>query len=116
MLEPGAPADLLVLDTARMTADVLDGCADLVELTVTRARAEDVRSLFVGGREVVADGRATGLDRPAAEAELMAQAREAGAMPPDDDLRTLQAALADYYRCGCHRHLPQTEPEKEHTP
>jgi cytosine/adenosine deaminase-related metal-dependent hydrolase len=116
VLEPGAPADLLVLDAVRMTADVLDGCADLVELTVTRARAEDMRSLFVGGREVVVEGRATGLDRPAAEAELMAQARAAGAMPPDDDLRALQAALADYYRCGCHRHLPQTEPEKEPTP
>jgi cytosine/adenosine deaminase-related metal-dependent hydrolase len=116
VLEPGAPADLLVLDAVRMTADVLDGCADLVELTVTRARAEDMRSLFVGGREVVAEGRATGLDRPAAEAELMAQARAAGAMPPDDDLRALQAALADYYRCGCHRHVPQTEPEKEPTP
>jgi len=116
VLEPGAPADLLVLDTARMTADVLDGCADLVELAVARARAEDVRSLFVGGREVVADGRATGIDRPAAETELMAQARAAGAMPPDDDLRTLRAALADYYRCGCHTRLPHPEPEKEPTP
>jgi hypothetical protein len=62
---------------------------------------------------VVANGKTTGIDRPAAEAELMAQARAAGPLPPDDDLRTLQAALADYYRCGCHTHLDRPEPERE---
>jgi hypothetical protein len=94
---------------------VLDGAADLVDLTLARARAEDVREPFRGGREVVADGSATGIDRPAAEAELMAQARAAGPLPPDDtDLRTLQAALADYYRCGCHTRLPGV-PEEEPT-
>jgi hypothetical protein len=75
-----------------------------------------VRSLVVNGRSVVEDGKTTGIDRPAAEAELMAQARAAGPMPPDADLRTLQAALADYYRCGCHRHLTAAEPEREATP
>lgn len=115
-LTEGAPADILTLDTARITADVLDGCAGLVELTVARARAEDVRSLCVNGREVVAGGKTTGLDRPAAEAELMDQVRASGATPPSDDLKTLQAALADYYRCGCHTHLAAPAPEKEHTP
>jgi cytosine/adenosine deaminase-related metal-dependent hydrolase len=115
-LTEGAPADILTLDTARITADVLDGCADLVDLTVARARTEDVRSLFVNGHEVVANGKTTGIDRPAAEAELMAQVRASGAMPPDDDLRTLQAAIADYYRCGCHTHLAAPTPEKEPAP
>jgi uncharacterized ParB-like nuclease family protein len=68
------------------------------------------------GREVVEDGRVTGIDRPAAEAELMAQARAAGRLPPDDDLRALQAALADYYRCGCHRHLRRPGAGKEQAP
>jgi cytosine/adenosine deaminase-related metal-dependent hydrolase len=110
-LETGAPADILVLDAARMTSDVLAGCAEPLDLLIARARSEDVRSLFVAGREVIRDGRVTGIDLPAAEAELMAQARAAGAMPPDDDLRALQAALADYYRCGCHR---QTAPAPAH--
>jgi cytosine/adenosine deaminase-related metal-dependent hydrolase len=112
-LTDGAPADILTLDTARITADVLDGAAGLVDLTLARARAEDVRDLIVGGRRVVADGRATGIDRPAAEAEIMAQARAAGPLPQDTELRTLQAALADYYRCGCHTRL--TVPEEEPT-
>jgi cytosine/adenosine deaminase-related metal-dependent hydrolase len=115
-LTPGAPADILTLDTARLTADVVEAEADLTALTVARARAEDVRSLVVNGRSVVEDGKTTGIDRPVAEAELMAQARAAGPLPPDADLRTLQAALADYYRCGCHRHLTAAEPEREATP
>ncbi|MCU4651795.1 amidohydrolase family protein [Roseibacterium sp. SDUM158016] len=108
-LVPGAPADVLVLDTGRITGDVLEGCADLLDLTLARARAEDVRSLLVAGRAVVADGRATGIDRPAAEAELMAQARAAGAIPPDAALERLRAALAVYYRCGCHRQIAPEE-------
>ncbi|MEM9757026.1 MAG: amidohydrolase family protein, partial [Pseudomonadota bacterium] len=104
-LTAGAPCDLLALDTARISADVLDGCADPLDLMIARARAEDVCTLLVGGRAVVSDGRVTGIDRPAAEAELIAQARASGAMPPDDDLIALQNALADYYRCGCHTHL-----------
>ncbi len=115
VLEAGAPADVLVLDSARIEGDVLDGCADPLDLVIARARAEDVRNLLVAGREVVRDGRATGIDRPAAEAELKEQARAAGAMPPDDDLRALQAALADYYRCGCHRQItPAQTPDREH--
>lgn len=110
-LSPGTPADVLVLDTARMTADVLDGCADLLDLMIARAVKADVRQLFVAGREVVRDGVATGLDLAAAEAELAAQARAAGTPPPCVDLQALQAALGDYYRCGYHRHLsaPQRE-------
>jgi cytosine/adenosine deaminase-related metal-dependent hydrolase len=115
-LVAGAPADILTLDTARLTADVVEDETDLVALAVARARTEDVRSLVVNGRTVVENGKATGIDRPAAEAELMAQARAAGGLPPDGDLRTLQAALADYYRCGCHMHLPAPAPEKEPTP
>ncbi|MFW5641533.1 MAG: amidohydrolase family protein, partial [Roseicyclus sp.] len=116
-LEAGAPADVLVLDAGRIGADVLEGSADPLDIVIARARAEDVRSLFVAGREVVRAGRATGIDRPAAEAELAEQARAAGAVPQDGDLRTLQAALADYYRCGCHRRIaPAETPDWEHAP
>jgi cytosine/adenosine deaminase-related metal-dependent hydrolase len=115
-LVAGAPADILTLDSARLTADVVEDETDLVAMAVARARTEDVRSLVVNGRTVVENGKATGIDRPAAEAELMAQARAAGGLPPDGDLLTLQAALADYYRCGCHMHLPAPAPEKEPTP
>lgn len=115
-LTAGATADILTLDTTRMTADVLDGCASLTDLTVARARTEDVRSLIVGGKIVVENGKATGIDRAAAVAEIMDQARASGAMPPSDDLKTLQAAIADYYRCGCHKHLTDRAREEEPAP
>jgi cytosine/adenosine deaminase-related metal-dependent hydrolase len=116
-LDAGAPADVLVLESGRIGGDVLEQCADPLDLVIARGRAEDVRSLFVAGREVVREGRATGIDRPAAEAELVEQARAAGALPSDGDLRTLQAAIADYYRCGCHRQIaPSRTPDREPAP
>ncbi|ROU02916.1 amidohydrolase family protein [Histidinibacterium lentulum] len=106
-LEAGAPADLLELDMSRIRADVLEDRADPVDLMIARARTEDVRTLIVGGRRVVETGRVTGIDLPAAEAELMAQARAAAGAAPD--LAPLQAAIADYYRCGCHRRIVTEE-------
>lgn len=106
-LEEGAPADLLELDMARITSDVIEDRADPVDLLIARARNEDVRTLIVGGRTVVEQGAVTGLDLPAAEAELMAQARAAAGASPD--LAPLQSAIADYYRCGCHRHIVTEE-------
>jgi len=106
-IEEGAPSDLLEIDLGRISADVLEGRADPVDLLIARARTEDVRTLIVGGRTVVENGAITGLDLPAAEAELMAQARAAAGRAPD--LAPLQAAIADYYRCGCHRHIVTEE-------
>lgn len=113
VLEAGAAADVLTLDMDRIAADVVEAEADPLDLVIARARAEDVRSLLVGGRQVVADGRATGIDRPAAESDLVDQARANGALPPDADLKALQAALADYYRCGCHTRVSAAARKKE---
>ncbi|MEM0937074.1 MAG: amidohydrolase family protein [Pseudomonadota bacterium] len=104
-IAPGAPADILTLDTARITGDILEGGADLVDLLVARARNEDVRGLHVGGRAVVVEGRATGIDRAAAEVELLAQARASGCTPLTSEDHAVRAALAAYYRCGCHTNL-----------
>jgi cytosine/adenosine deaminase-related metal-dependent hydrolase len=43
-LEAGAPADILTLDTARMTADVVEDERRPARLLIARARSEDVRS------------------------------------------------------------------------
>lgn len=113
ILGPDAPdtSDHLELDTARITEDVVDPEVELLDLVVARARAEDVRALIVNGRTVVREGRVIGLDRPAAEAELLAQARAAGPLASDPALTRLQSALTDYYACGCHRSLhPTSEP------
>ena len=71
-LAPGAAADLLVL---RREADDLLLPVDEPALLAQRATRSHVRSLVVAGREVVRDGRLTGLDLDAAQAELDAQVR-----------------------------------------
>jgi cytosine/adenosine deaminase-related metal-dependent hydrolase len=71
-LAPGAAADLLVL---RRDAEDLLLPADEPALLAQRATRGHVRHLFVAGREVVREGRLTGLDLDAARAELDAQVR-----------------------------------------
>jgi cytosine/adenosine deaminase-related metal-dependent hydrolase len=71
-LVSGAAADLLVLH--RDAADLLLP-AEEPALLAQRATRGHVRRLVVAGREVVRDGRLTGLDLDAARAELDAQVR-----------------------------------------
>ncbi len=102
-LAVGAPADLMVLDVGAMAEDVVDPDLDPLDLVLTRATRRHLRRLVVGGRAVAVDGRATGVDRPTIEAELIAQGRAAfKARPPSGLSRRLGVAVADYYRCGCH--------------
>ncbi|MGX9965520.1 amidohydrolase family protein [Roseomonas sp. F4] len=75
-LAPGAAADLLVL---RRDADDLLLPADEPALLAQRATRGHVRRLVVAGRDVVVEGRLTGLDLDAAQAELDAQARAGSA-------------------------------------
>lgn len=103
-LAPGAPADILVLDLAALDRDRLVP-VDPRALLMTRARREHVRGLWVAGRPVVADGRLTGLDQPAAEEALRAAYR--AALPATAAFRdgwpALRPALAGWYRerLGC---------------
>ncbi|MGF1627420.1 MAG: amidohydrolase family protein, partial [Alphaproteobacteria bacterium] len=109
VLEAGAPADVMLLDLAAMASDVMPGAADPVAVLLTRMTRRHLDGLVVAGRTVVAGGRCVTVDLPALEAELTAQARASwAAMPPDTGAADrLAAAIADYYRCGCHR--PQAE-------
>jgi 5-methylthioadenosine/S-adenosylhomocysteine deaminase len=96
---PGAPADLLVLDWEKLSAELVEPDVAPLELLLAKARQQHVKGLFVGGREVVRDGALTGVDLPALEAELLAVLRkEAGAVA---DVRAampeLRAALAAHY-------------------
>ncbi len=101
-VEPGAPADLLLLATDRIMADVLADRVSATELLLTRATQADVAGLWVAGRQVVAQGRCLSIDLPAIEAELITQAR-AVAGPLDSAAQDLLAeATRGYYRAGCH--------------
>lgn len=103
-IEPDAPADLLLLDYAAMTADAIDAACDETEMLLARAKAAHVRDLVVAGRHVVADGRLTGLDLGAAERELTEAARRQA--PALAALRPTLGAFRDglrrFYRGGGH--------------
>lgn len=102
-LAPGEPADLLVLDWARLEDDRLRDDLDAVELVVTRATARHIRELIVGGRTIVRDGAITGIDLRAVRAELLAQMRAgmAGMADLAATLPSLEAAMAAHFEPGC---------------
>jgi len=105
-LAPGRPADLVVLDYDAIAEDVLlDGLTPESDLLLGRATRRHVRSVVAAGREIVRDGEPVGVDLPALERELFAQA--AHAMPDRLELlpllRRFQDALRGYYRAGRHR-------------
>ncbi|WP_260928275.1 amidohydrolase family protein [Novosphingobium sp. 9] len=102
-IEVGAPADMLVLDFGALANDSVLPEPDVVALLLGRARKEHVRALWVGGRRVVAEGHCTGIDLPALEARLTAEAKAAyTAAPPDESaIAAMRDAIAQVYACGC---------------
>ncbi len=82
-IAPGAPADLLVLDWDKLSAELVEPDVPAIELLVAKARQEHVRQLFVAGREIVRDGALTGVALPALESELLAALRKAAGTTAD---------------------------------
>ena len=76
-LSTDSPADLLVLDWDRVDDDKLRADLDPLDLLFGRARAEHIHGLWVGGREIVAEGRVVGIDLPGLNEELRRRSREA---------------------------------------
>ncbi|MCW5770740.1 MAG: amidohydrolase family protein [Rhodospirillaceae bacterium] len=104
-LAPGRPADVLVLDYAAMSADMIEAVCDETDVLLARATADHVRTLLVAGRPVVAGGKLTGLDLAAAESELSAAARrfapQLSSLRPT--LAAYRAGLRRFYAAGGHR-------------
>jgi cytosine/adenosine deaminase-related metal-dependent hydrolase len=105
VIAAGAPADILVLDYDKLSYDVVDGMIEPLEIVLTRATADHVKTLHVAGREIVRDGRVLGVDLPAIEREVIAQTRAYA-----DKMRGLkpilersQATLKRFYQSGGHR-------------
>jgi cytosine/adenosine deaminase-related metal-dependent hydrolase len=103
-LQPGAPADLMLLDYAGMAKDVLSAAQDPVDVLLTRATRRYLARLVVGGRDIVVDGACVTVDRAGLEAELLDQAKSAwAAVPPDDAVTAeMRRTIRRYYGCGCH--------------
>lgn len=100
----GAPADLMMIDWQDLASELVDPDTPPLNLLLARGTKRHLRDMFVNGREVVRDGRVTGIDLPAQEAELLARMR--AAWPDSADIRAampeLGAALAGHHLAGLH--------------
>lgn len=103
-LRVGEPADILVLDLARLDRDAIMPVAP-VDLVFARATMAHVARLIVAGREIVRDGRLTGVDLEATEAALREAYRAAlpARAPFLKAWSGLEAGVAQFYRSqlGC---------------
>lgn len=121
----GMPADILVLESARIVRDnvypdfpsagaslgddrIIEDDDRLLDLMVARMCRTDIHALVVAGRAVVKAGHCCSVPREKLEAALSQNARQARTRSPlgsDQAARVvrLQNALSDFYACGCHR-------------
>jgi cytosine/adenosine deaminase-related metal-dependent hydrolase len=103
-LKVGEPADILVLDLDRLDRDAIMPVAP-IDLLFARATMVHVARLFVAGREILRDGRLTGVDLDAAHAALRDHYRRA--MPTRAPFLSawsdLESGIAQFYRgrLGC---------------
>lgn len=99
VINASEPEDFTIVDYQALIADALFDDVDEAEVLLTRMRAGFARGLFVAGREVMTNGKLTGLDFDAALSELLAQAR--ADLPRLEKqrplVRALSAATRAYY-------------------
>jgi cytosine/adenosine deaminase-related metal-dependent hydrolase len=102
ILEPGAPADMLLLDWAAFDNDGLREDIDPVNLLFSRATARHIGELIVGGRTIVKDGQVLGIDLSAIRHEVLAQMRSgmAGNLALLSAITALEKAIASHYLSG----------------
>ena len=95
----GAAADFLLLDWKALSAELIEPEVPPLDVLLAKARQQHIKGLFVGGREVVRDGKVTGVDLPMLEAELLETMR--AAYPSTADVRAampeLKSALRKHY-------------------
>jgi cytosine/adenosine deaminase-related metal-dependent hydrolase len=109
VVAPGSPADLMVLDFAKLGYDLIEDAIDPLEVVLTRASSRHVKSLYVAGRQIVRDGKVTGVDLPAIEREVIAQARANASRVKSlkPVMERSQAALAKFYAADGHVARPR---------
>lgn len=106
MIIEGAPADLMALDLAAMTADCIHTDIDLLGILLVRMKAAHLRLLLIGGKAIVVDGKCVTVDAARLEADLTQAARAVyQANPPDlariDRLRdSVSRSYAAGHHCG----------------
>ena len=84
--------DFTIVDYQALIADALFDDVDEAEVLLTRMSARFAKKLFVAGREVMRDGKLTGIDFDAALSELLAHAK--ADLPRLERQRPLVSALS----------------------
>jgi len=75
LIEPGAAADMLLLDWAALNNEGLREDINPLDLLFSRATARHIREVIVAGRTIVRDGRVLGIDLPAVRHEVLSRMR-----------------------------------------
>ena len=100
----GEPADIALLDYARLSRDVVALGPGEVSLVAARATAGMLKRLVIAGRDVVVDGKLARLDLDAVQRELDAQVRHgaAGFLAWQQVAGRLREKLRGFYAAGLH--------------
>ena len=108
ILEPGRAADLVLIDWRAVGSPYLDAETPILEALLHRGKASSVHTSMVGGRVVLLEGRAVGVDARAVRSEI---ARRLGGGPTDAERRRRQLArsLAPHVR-AFYRDWPVLDP------
>jgi cytosine/adenosine deaminase-related metal-dependent hydrolase len=95
-IETGAPADLLLLDWARVDDDRLKADLDPRDLLFARVTSGHIEEVIVGGKTIVRSGSVTGIDYPALREQLFARFRAdiGGNAPLAAALKDMEKAVA----------------------
>lgn len=103
-LTPGQRADILCIDYAAMSHDVVAQSAEELDVMLTRMTARHITELYVAGRPVVQAGTLKTVDLAALERELHAQAASAaGHIQSGAQDRAMQRErVRAYYALGHH--------------
>ncbi len=102
LIEAGSAADMLLLDWTALDNDGLREDIEPINMLFSRATARHIRELIVGGRTIVRDGSATGVDRPAIRHEVLSQMRSGMAKNA-----TLLSALSALDQAVARHYLPE---------
>lgn len=100
----GEPADIALLDYARLARDVIAPGPGEASLVAARATAAMLKRLVVAGQDVVVDGKLARLDLDAVHRELDAQVRHgaAGFLEWQQIAGRLREKLRGFYAAGLH--------------
>jgi cytosine/adenosine deaminase-related metal-dependent hydrolase len=100
-IEPGAPADFIVLDYASLAADIVPQLDRPFTTFFTRACTRHIAAVYAGGREIVRNGRVLGIDEASLQRSLSDQlagvSEQIAALQPL--LARFQRGLARFYAC-----------------